>query len=786
MVTARRGGFNRLEMSSENEQTAPASGGNPPITDPEQVREHRGGFPDFSDSGMVEKIRDDGTRFSERVNFVRASPVEPRACVAIPWERDKGQKTLENLRRFLDLCEVTSENIGNIRRNLLDESETAWNAWVRDETAKREKPAVPAEKWETGICKLCLRPIERKPGGSQWYHANDVRMGPPHDAEPKEIESGYLGLAPVGLKCGICGGDIRPCGNGWLHLAMRAGQLWNHCAAPAAALPLAKTAVDEKVMPPPCANCGKGYDAHKAHKSEDGQEEACPLDGRAGWAETRYEPAPPSCSTCGRPVNGGLYGQCRSCAIAGLKRPEAVNRSARCPHCQHVGPVDHECSHETCQNCGLPIDEPPAVLGFGNCSGCGVAFTEAGGLPGNLCTTCRAKKVNKAFPEEVPLPPKDLGDLVREYQAAKPELPCECHKMAGFRNCPRHKYLCNVGEAPGTDMRELGYGEIMQASDRLSDGEAIPAEWVGTGVQVRGVVFRGVPLGEPPGPEGPAGERKLGPEEVIQAGDLGAFSGGQSEVSASMVGDQVKFYDPIEFFRVDSVLAPGELTGALDGIGECAECKAAGRPTCVCGQEFENAEPGASGQKCAICGLAVELAPAGFVRGTPLGVTPALWQCPEHATAPGTRRLDAMEIMASGDLTANMSGMLDDVPSPWVGCPVGTSEVYRPENAVPVWFATAAEAANAVDRGAVAPTPLTLWQRFKARLFPPVELETPKAPADWKDVIHLNAVTSFSLLDRVRILVSGRVHTQAIIVCQNEVGETKVVSGSRPLSGGVR
>lgn len=46
--------------------------------------------------------------------------------------------TLQELTAHLDTLEITSENIGNIRQQLMMPFSTEWNAWVRDETAARE------------------------------------------------------------------------------------------------------------------------------------------------------------------------------------------------------------------------------------------------------------------------------------------------------------------------------------------------------------------------------------------------------------------------------------------------------------------------------------------------------------------------------------------------------------------------------------------------------------------------------------------------------------------------
>jgi hypothetical protein len=40
---------------------------------------------------------------------------------------------------YLDSLDITSDNIGDIRRSLFMPFDCNWNSWVRDETAKRER-----------------------------------------------------------------------------------------------------------------------------------------------------------------------------------------------------------------------------------------------------------------------------------------------------------------------------------------------------------------------------------------------------------------------------------------------------------------------------------------------------------------------------------------------------------------------------------------------------------------------------------------------------------------------
>jgi hypothetical protein len=51
----------------------------------------------------------------------------------------------EELGTYLDGLVITGDTIGDIRRRLFMPWDSAWNAYVRDETAKRERTATPGE-----------------------------------------------------------------------------------------------------------------------------------------------------------------------------------------------------------------------------------------------------------------------------------------------------------------------------------------------------------------------------------------------------------------------------------------------------------------------------------------------------------------------------------------------------------------------------------------------------------------------------------------------------------------
>lgn len=69
-------------------------------------------------------------------------------------------------------------------------------------------------------------------------------------------------------------------------------------------------------------------------------------------------------------------------------------------------------------------------------------------------------------------------------------------------------------------------------------------------------------------------------------------------------------------------------------------------------------------------------------------------------------------------------------------------------------------------------TPWAWRDRLRNRLLPTRICELPEADARFADCIVHTTVTHFSLLDRLRILVTGTVRVDSKIVCENMVGRT--------------
>lgn len=77
----------------------------------------------------------------------------------------------------------------------------------------------------------------------------------------------------------------------------------------------------------------------------------------------------------------------------------------------------------------------------------------------------------------------------------------------------------------------------------------------------------------------------------------------------------------------------------------------------------------------------------------------------------------------------------------------------------------------------IKPPALTRLERFADRLFPTffIELPQPK-PAGVNDVINLDLKKELTLVERLRILVCGRLRVTAMILTQHKVGQ-RLASG---------
>lgn len=77
--------------------------------------------------------------------------------------------------------------------------------------------------------------------------------------------------------------------------------------------------------------------------------------------------------------------------------------------------------------------------------------------------------------------------------------------------------------------------------------------------------------------------------------------------------------------------------------------------------------------------------------------------------------------------------------------------------------------------------PVTLKDRVRWRLYPANHCDLPEAPPKWKDVLVCRTVVNLSMLDRLRILVSGRLMVETRTVTENEIGAHVTGSVAYPL-----
>ncbi len=74
------------------------------------------------------------------------------------------------------------------------------------------------------------------------------------------------------------------------------------------------------------------------------------------------------------------------------------------------------------------------------------------------------------------------------------------------------------------------------------------------------------------------------------------------------------------------------------------------------------------------------------------------------------------------------------------------------------------------------------WRdRVRAKLFPSQYCELPNAPGEFKDCIVMKIGVGFSFVDRLRVLLSGKVNIEAKIVCENAVGTNIASSVAYPV-----
>ena len=76
----------------------------------------------------------------------------------------------------------------------------------------------------------------------------------------------------------------------------------------------------------------------------------------------------------------------------------------------------------------------------------------------------------------------------------------------------------------------------------------------------------------------------------------------------------------------------------------------------------------------------------------------------------------------------------------------------------------------------------TTRERLEARLFPAQHVEA--VYPEWAgqgDVVFVDSITHVSWLDRLRILLTGRIVTKSRVTCEHKVGRTTAVTAAWPV-----
>jgi hypothetical protein len=67
-------------------------------------------------------------------------------------------------------------------------------------------------------------------------------------------------------------------------------------------------------------------------------------------------------------------------------------------------------------------------------------------------------------------------------------------------------------------------------------------------------------------------------------------------------------------------------------------------------------------------------------------------------------------------------------------------------------------------------SPISFMDRLRWKLYPAAPCRLPEAPATYKDVLVCRVYIGLSLVDRLRVLLSGRLVVESKTVTENEIG----------------
>lgn len=88
----------------------------------------------------------------------------------------------------------------------------------------------------------------------------------------------------------------------------------------------------------------------------------------------------------------------------------------------------------------------------------------------------------------------------------------------------------------------------------------------------------------------------------------------------------------------------------------------------------------------------------------------------------------------------------------------------------PATVATAEDKSGCASVNCYASRPVTLKDRIRWRLYPANHCDLPEAPPKYKDVLVCHLTCHISMVDRLRILVSGKLAAEIRTVTENEIG----------------
>lgn len=77
--------------------------------------------------------------------------------------------------------------------------------------------------------------------------------------------------------------------------------------------------------------------------------------------------------------------------------------------------------------------------------------------------------------------------------------------------------------------------------------------------------------------------------------------------------------------------------------------------------------------------------------------------------------------------------------------------------------------------------PWTWRDRLRFKLFPSTPCPLPPAPAHFEDVLHVDVSVGLDALDRMRVLVTGKLAVRTRVVCEHKPGATVSASAAYPV-----